>query len=122
MYKLLKLLSGQSSVTLLLLLVSTLMVSSCSGTPLSLLTGGGPNVAANTQIGKENIQALTTNKIEASGQAKVSSGKVNADRVETVVVNEYPLWMIIALVVTTLLDSPVRMIQDLVYGRKRKDG
>jgi hypothetical protein len=36
-------------------------MASCSGTPLSLLTGGGPNVAANTQIGKENTQTIGIN-------------------------------------------------------------
>jgi len=44
----------------LLLLVLMLTVS-CSKGPLSLLTGGGPNVAANTQIGRENNQGVTTN-------------------------------------------------------------
>ena len=40
-----------------LLLTSLLLtlLSSCGGIP-SLLTGGGTNVAANTQIGKENTQ------------------------------------------------------------------
>ena len=38
----------------------TLLLSSCSNIPLKLLTGGGggPNVAANTQVGKENTQNL----------------------------------------------------------------
>ena len=39
------------------LLITTL--SSCGG-PLSLLTGGGPNVAANVQAGKENYQGINT--------------------------------------------------------------
>jgi len=39
------------------LLITTL--SSCGG-PLSLLTGGGPNVAANVQAGKENNQGVNT--------------------------------------------------------------
>ena len=38
----------------ILLLIVTL--TGCSGLPLGLLGGGGPNVAANTQIGKENRQ------------------------------------------------------------------
>ncbi len=42
-------------------LVLILLLSSCStGGALSLLTGGGPNVAANTQIGKENNQGVNT--------------------------------------------------------------
>lgn len=51
--------SGLSSPLLPLLLVLMLMAS-CTGSPLSLLTGGGPNVAANTQIGKENNQGVNT--------------------------------------------------------------
>ena len=50
---------GLSSRTLLLLLALTL-TASCSGNPLSLLTGGGTNVAANTQVGKENNQGVNT--------------------------------------------------------------
>lgn len=49
---------GLSSRTLLLLLALTL-TASCGG-PLSFLTGGGTNVAANTQIGKENNQGVNT--------------------------------------------------------------
>lgn len=40
--------------TLLLLL----LLSSCGNIPF--LSGGGPNVAANTQIGKENYQGVNT--------------------------------------------------------------
>jgi len=35
-------------------------ISSCAKIP-SLLLGGGPNVAANTQIGKENTQTIGVN-------------------------------------------------------------
>ena len=59
MSKLLMSLHGLSSRTLLLLLALTL-TASCSGNPLSLLTGGGTNVAANTQVGKENNQGVNT--------------------------------------------------------------
>jgi hypothetical protein len=58
--------SGYTSMvktrTLSILLATVLLtttLSSCGG-PLSLLTGGGPNVAANTQIGKENNQGINT--------------------------------------------------------------
>jgi hypothetical protein len=49
--------------TLSTLLAATLLIttlSSCGG-PLSLLTGGGPNVAANVQAGKENSQVFGVN-------------------------------------------------------------
>ena len=40
------------------LLLLTLLLSSCGTIPF--LSGGGPNVAANTQIGKENYQGVNT--------------------------------------------------------------
>lgn len=43
---------------LLLALVLTLGLTGCGGGPLSLLTGGGPNVAANVQAGKTNTQTV----------------------------------------------------------------
>lgn len=45
--------------TLLAIVLLTTTLSSCGG-PLSLLTGGGPNVAANVQAGKENNQGINT--------------------------------------------------------------
>lgn len=39
--------------------IALLSLAGCSSlSPLSLLTGGGPNVAANTQIGKTNNQGV----------------------------------------------------------------
>mgnify|MGYP003663048851 FL=1 len=48
--------SGLSSRLSVLLLVLMLTASCSSLSPFSLLTGGGPNVAANTQVGAENVQ------------------------------------------------------------------
>ena len=83
----LKSLSGQSSRLLLLLLVLT-SIPSCSKGPLSLLTGGGPNVAANIQAGKTNSQTLGTTKIveqkTESGDIKSVDSKVSAESVEKV--------------------------------------
>lgn len=46
-------------VKLTTLLLTTTLLGSCSQlNPLSLLTGGGTNVAANTQLGKENNQTV----------------------------------------------------------------
>lgn len=77
----------------------------CSGTQaLSLLTGGGPNVAANTQIGKNNQQTIGTSNV--NGDQKIvrpqarnirqsqDSNKVQSEKVETVIVNETPPWLI----------------------------
>ncbi len=42
-----------------LLLCSSLLLAGCGG-PLSLLTGGGPNVAANVQAGQTNLQSAVS--------------------------------------------------------------
>jgi hypothetical protein len=92
--------SGLSSRLLLLLLVWIGLVSltACSGTPLSLLTGGGPNVAANTQLGQENTQTLgMSDSVDQTVEAETVTGdvkqtkvdaKVEARDVDKVVVNE----------------------------------
>ena len=104
----LKPLSGQSSRLLLLLLVLTSMPS-CKG-PLGLLTGGGPNVAANIQAGKTNSQTLGTTKIveqkTESGDIKSVDSKVSAESVEKVTVNETQPWVILLLILGWLLPSP----------------
>ena len=105
----LKSLSGQSS-RLLLLLSVLMLTASCSKGPLSLLTGGGPNVAANIQAGKTNSQTLGTTKIveqkTESGDIKSVDSKVSAESVEKVTVNEAQPWVILLLILGWLLPSP----------------
>jgi len=101
-------------VTAVLLL--TLTLGACSSlSPLSLLTGGGTNVAANVQAGKTNTQNVgTTNNVEQTlvrPQANTirqsnDTSKVQADSVQTVVVNEVPAWVILLLVLGWLFPSP----------------
>lgn len=45
-------------VKLVAFIVLLSLLTGCLGSPLSFLTGGGPNVAANTQIGKTNQQGV----------------------------------------------------------------
>jgi len=113
----LKSLSGLSLRLLLLPLVLTLTVS-CSSGALGILTGGGPNVAANVQAGKTNSQTIgTTNNVEQKLENPVAntikqsndSNSVQADRVETVIVNEVPVWVILLLLLGWLLPSPNEM-------------
>lgn len=99
------------------------LLASCSN-PLSLLLGGGPNIAANTQAGKTNTQTigtttLTEQKLVRPQARKITqtadTAKVKADRVETVVVNEIPFWVLLLLVLGWLLPSPneiVRMVKN----------
>ena len=118
------------SLRSLLLLLALTSTAGCTGNPLSLLTGGGPNVAANTQLGQQNTQTIGSSETvktdikDVQGDVVQSNDRqsVKADRVETVVVNEYPVWLIIAFVIAVFLDSPIRMIQDIlrIFTRKKQ--
>jgi len=74
-----------------------LLVNCSSGQMLGAFTGGGPNVAANTQAGKTNNQTIgsnTTNELKlVRPQARTieqSTGptRVRSERVETIRVQE----------------------------------
>ena len=91
----------------------------CGTTPLSLLPGGGTNVAANAQLGQQNNQTVGTSTVQEFGSQnttadKVNSSqgqtnKVNATEVQTVVVNELPLWAVVFIVLGWLCPSPKEM-------------
>jgi len=120
-------LSGPYLRLLLLLLVLTSTVS-CSGTPLSLLTGSGPNVAANTQVGKTNSQTIgTTNNIAPTVSLRPktrvgsidqsnSNSQVSTEAVETLVVNEMPVWLVLlfGLLCGFLIPSPKEIVRSIV--------
>ena len=121
---------GQYSLLLLLLLALTSTVS-CSKLP-GLLTGG-TNVAANVQAGKTNTQTLgTTSNIAPSvSNARVdnvdqsiTTTKLKTDKVETVVVNEIPVWMVLifGLLCGFVIPSPGEIARGIVnLWRKIRD-
>jgi hypothetical protein len=92
----------------LLALTFVLFLSACGGGPLSLLTGGGPNVAANVQAGKENTQQVVANqtRTEAGRDVVQQSSPVVADNIQEVTIQQTPLWMLILLILGWLLPSP----------------
>lgn len=88
-------------------------------------------MAANTQLGKTNTQTLgTTSNIEQkiSGVEteviRQSADKNNQkfDEVETVVVNQAPFWLIVALVLGWLLPSPseLKRLIKRIFNRGKK--
>jgi hypothetical protein len=91
----------------ILLLVALLALSGCGG-PLSLLTGGGPNVAANVQIGKENTQQVVAvqQKTEAGRDVIQQTSPVVAENIKEVTIQQTPMWMLILLILGWLLPSP----------------
>lgn len=85
-------------------LAFVLGVAGCGGGPLSLLAGGGPNVAANVQAGRQNVQTLGRSEVFAPDVSRARAGQiaqaardqvVTAERVEAVTILEapaVPLW------------------------------
>ena len=100
-----------------------MVIPSCGSSPLSLLTGGGPNVAANTQIGKENNQTFGVSK--ASGDQKIvrpkarditqtqDTIKFRTDSADNVTFYDIPPWVILLLVLGWVLPSPGEMLRSL---------
>jgi len=90
-----------------LLLVALLTLSGCGG-PLSLLTGGGPNVAANVQAGKENTQQAVAvqQKTEAGRDIIQKTSPVEAQNIEEVNIQQTPMWILVLLILGWLLPSP----------------
>lgn len=106
-------------------------LTGCGG-PLSLLTGGGPNVAANVQAGKTNSQTVgQTNVTEQklvrpqarSIEQSTGETRVRTERVETVIVNEtVPPWIWLLMALAWVLDSPLKWPGQIVrYFRKDKE-
>jgi hypothetical protein len=80
-----------------LALSSLLLLTGCGGlNPISLLTGGGPNVAANVQAGAENNQGINV-KTEAPSVSLRPNSRV--DSIDQSVVNNVSIepWMILIM-------------------------
>ena len=103
------------------LLVSLLLLplSSCSAIP-SFLTGGGTNVAANTQVGKENTQNLgvnTTLRPQLRVEAPVETVVQDTSTTKNTTID--PL-MLILLVLGWLAPSPNEMARGVRNLFRRK--
>jgi len=100
-----------------LLLIATL--AGCSGLSAltSLASGGGTNVAANTQIGRENRQAAVSVEERVEAGRDVIQKEVEAGPVDNLIVNneEYPPWLLLVALIGWLLPTPTQMGQ--VIGR-----
>jgi hypothetical protein len=99
------------------LLVAVLLASCSSLNPVGLLTGGGTNVAANTQLGKENKQAVVTYEEEtttSAGRDVITTEvikEVEAGPVEELKINNtnIPPWVLLVLLLGWLLPTPSQM-------------
>ena len=110
-----------------------LLLSSCGALPMGML-GGGTNVAANTQIGKENRQqvSLQENRTEAGRDIITTTRQVEAQTVESVIINHIngiPLWMWLLAFLGWILPTPqdiakstYNAIKEFFFGKRRKYG
>jgi hypothetical protein len=75
---------------------------------MSLLTGGGPNVAANVQAGKENTQQAVAvqQKTEAGRDVIQQTSPVVAENIKEVNIQQTPMWILVLLILGWLLPSP----------------
>lgn len=113
-----------------LALLCCLLLVGCGKGPLSLLTGGGPNVAANVQAGANNVQGVqndrqqTIRNVTGDVRQERTDRQVRAERIETVVTYETPWWLIIAFAVAVFMDSPMRwpgQIMAIFRDRPRRE-
>lgn len=82
-------------------------MTGCGGGPLSFLTGGGPNVAANVQAGETNSQTVGQTQniaptVTLRPQSRVdridqSVSSTKADNIENQTINEAPTWLVLSL-------------------------
>ena len=108
-----------------------MLLSGCGASPLNLLTGGGPNVAANVQAGQENRQAgvslettqtITRPQSRDIEQVQRQETGVRTETVETLVIQErVPAWIWAIVVIGWVMDSPLRWPGQLwnLVGRRK---
>ena len=91
-------------------LIIIMLLSSCSGLPLGML-GGGTNVAANTQIGRENRQTAVSMEERVEAGRDVIQKEVEAGPVESLTVNnqDIPPWVLLVALIGWLLPTPTQM-------------
>lgn len=111
--------SGLSFPSLLLLLV-LMLTASCSSPITSLLTGSGPNVAANTQVGKENNQGVNVDySVRPVLRPEAPVDTINQDNSTTNTTEIDPL-LLLLLIAGWLAPSPQEMgrgLLRLIRGR-----
>jgi len=105
------------------LLGLVLLLSGCLN-PMSLLGGGGPNVAANVQAGAENnqtgAQVGDITKAETVYSGVAPSGSVGSFNISN---QDIPIWVILLLILGWVLPSPreiwVGLLKTITLGRYR---
>ena len=108
----------------ILVALSISILAGCSA--LSALVpgmGGGTNVAAYTQVGKENNQTgvqvgdVKENKVEAQQIGKLSQAETAIDAAN-VTINSLPPWVLLLIVLGWILPSPMEIYRGIINAIK----
>lgn len=85
-------------------------LAGCGALPLGML-GGGPNVAANVQAGRENRQTAVAFEERIEAGRDVIQKEVEAGQVESLTVNneKIPPWVLLVALIGWLLPTPTQM-------------
>ena len=85
-------------------------LAGCGSLPLGML-GGGPNVAANVQAGRENRQTAVAFEERIEAGRDVIQKEVETGQVETLTVNneKIPPWVLLVALIGWLLPTPTQM-------------
>lgn len=82
----------------LLIILPLIVLTSCSQLPLGAFGfgGGGTNVAANTQVGKENRQAFASFESGYTSGRDIVTKQLEAGPVDSLTINnqDIPIWVI----------------------------
>jgi hypothetical protein len=95
-------------------LILIMLLSGCAGAlPLGLLGGGGPNVAANVQAGRENRQTAVGFEERVEAGRDVIQKEVETGQVDTLNVTnqDIPPWVLLVALIGWLLPTPTQMGQ-----------
>lgn len=111
----------------------------CGASPLGLLTGGGPNVAANVPVAVggevDQTQGVSINneapRVSLRPNSRVGTidqsnnpSQVSSESVDTIVVNEIPVWMVLVfgLLCGFVIPSPKEIVRNFInLFRKTSD-
>lgn len=82
------------------------------------MLGGGTNVAANTQIGRENRQTAVSMEERVEAGRDVIQKEVEAGPVESLTVNnqDIPPWVLLVALIGWLLPTPTQIGESIGRG------
>lgn len=118
--------ASMSTGSLAAIVAGMMILSGCNGLPLGVLGGGGPNVAANVQAGRENRQTALGIEQRTEAGRDIVTKELEAGPVDNLTINneEIPAWVLLVALLGWLLPSPGEMgrgIYGMIKAIRRKE-